>query len=62
VQEFWPAVLRSGLGVGAVVGLLRAGWPVIRGALTSFDMMLGFRQGVIRYGLLTAVKAGEASI
>lgn len=56
VAPFWPAVVRSALSVKSVVGLVQAGWPTIRGALAMRYMMRGYKTGLIRFGVLKAVK------
>jgi len=57
VAPFWPAVVRSALSVKSVVGLIQAGWPTIRGALAMRYMMRGYKTGLIRFGVLKAVKS-----
>lgn len=56
VSPFWKAVAHSALSVKSVVGLIRAGWPTIRGALAMNLMIRGYRGGLIRFGLLQGVK------
>ncbi len=56
VSPFWKAVARSALSVKSVRGLIRAGWPTIRGALAMNLMIRGYRCGLIRFGLLQGVK------
>lgn len=56
VAPFWPAVVRSALSVKSFVGLMQAGWPTIRGALAMRYMMRGYKTGLIRFGVLKAVK------
>ncbi|MBW2523069.1 MAG: methyltransferase domain-containing protein [Deltaproteobacteria bacterium] len=56
VSPFWPAVVRAAVRPRGLVGLARAGWPAIRGALTMGLMVLGSRRELIRYGVMTARK------
>jgi tocopherol O-methyltransferase len=59
VAPFWPAVWRSALslrGVRGLVGSLRRGMAVLRGARAVRLMMRGFKQGTIRLGLITCKK------
>jgi len=56
VSPFWPAVVKSALSVNSLIGLAKAGWPTIRGALAMRYMMRGYKSGLIRFGVLRAVK------
>ena len=56
VAPFWKAVTRSALRPGNLLGLVRAGWPTIRGALAMKYMIRGYRSGLVRFGLLTGVR------
>lgn len=56
VSPFWPAVARAAVRPRGLLGLSRAGWPAIRGALTMSLMMLGSRRKLIRYGVMAAEK------
>lgn len=56
VTPFWDVVIDSALNPAAVWGLLNAGWPTIQAALSLGLMSNGYRQGLIRFGLLTASK------
>lgn len=56
VAPFWPAVIRSAVTWRSMAGLLRAGWPTLRGAWAMQYMMRGYRTGTLRFGLLQAVK------
>lgn len=56
VTPFWQAVVRSALSVQGVRGLLRAGWPTLRGAYAMNYMIRGYRSGLIRFGALQGVK------
>ncbi|MCK6620895.1 MAG: methyltransferase domain-containing protein [Calditrichaceae bacterium] len=61
VSPFWKAVARSALSFKSVRGLIRAGWPTIRGALAMNLMIRGYRSGLVRFGLLQGVKRMEHS-
>eukprot|EP00884_Botryococcus_braunii_P011260 jgi/Botrbrau1/20134/Bobra.0173s0036.1 len=56
VAPFWGAVIRSALSVRGFLGLLRAGWTTIKGALVMPLMATGFKRGVIKFNLITARK------
>jgi tocopherol O-methyltransferase len=59
VAPFWPAVWRSALtlrGVRGLIGSLRRGMSVLRGARAVRLMVRGFKQGTIRLGLITCKK------
>lgn len=56
VAPFWGDVLRSALRPSGIVGLMRAGWPTLRGALAMRHMMWGYRRGLIRFGVFCGIK------
>ena len=56
VSPFWDEVIDSAITPAAILGLLRSGWTTIRGAFAIRLMQQGYRQGLIRFGLLTAQK------
>lgn len=56
VAPFWDVVIESTLSWPAIAGLIQAGWTTIQGAFTLLLMRQGFQRGLVRYGLLTAVK------
>ncbi len=56
VAPFWNVVIDSALTPKAVWGLLSAGWTTIQAALSLRLMSSGYRQGLIRYGVLSATK------
>ena len=58
VAPFWNIVIGSAFSLDAIVGLLRAGWPTIQGALALGLMSRGYKSGLIRYGVLCATKRG----
>ncbi|EKX45940.1 hypothetical protein GUITHDRAFT_71036, partial [Guillardia theta CCMP2712] len=56
VRPFWPAVWRSALSWQGLIKTLRKGIETLRGARAVLLMIRGFNKGLIRLGLLTAVK------
>jgi tocopherol O-methyltransferase len=56
VAPFWDQVIDSAITPSAIVGVLKAGWKTVQGALALDLMKSGFRRGLIRYGLLQATK------
>lgn len=56
VAPFWDAVIASALSLEALAGLIQAGWPTLQGALVLGAMRQGMATGLIRYGLLQAVR------
>ena len=56
VAPFWDVVIDSAITPQAIVGLAKAGWQTIQGALSLNLMSRGYDRGLIRFGLITAVK------
>lgn len=56
VAPFWKYVIESAFEPQALIGLLKAGWPTIRGALALGLMSRGYQSGLVRYGVLAATK------
>lgn len=56
VVPFWNAVYSSALKLKSIAGLLKAGWPAIKGAYTIRYMQKGYRKGTIQFGVLKAEK------
>lgn len=56
VAPFWDAVIDSALNPSAILGVLMAGWETIQGAFAIGLMRDGFASGLIRYGVLCAIK------
>mmetsp|Transcript_42065 Transcript_42065/g.82754 ORF Transcript_42065/g.82754 Transcript_42065/m.82754 type:complete len:383 (-) Transcript_42065:247-1395(-) len=56
ISAFWPAVIKSSLKPKSIVGLLRSGLTTMRGAVAMFLMVIGYRRGLIVFGLITATK------
>ncbi|KAL6772393.1 VTE4 [Auxenochlorella protothecoides x Auxenochlorella symbiontica] len=57
VQPFWGQVIKSALTTQGVTGLLKAGWTTIKGALVMPLMARGLSMGLIKFVLITGVKA-----
>eukprot|EP01023_Acetabularia_acetabulum_P013308 TRINITY_DN1637_c0_g1_i7.p1 TRINITY_DN1637_c0_g1~~TRINITY_DN1637_c0_g1_i7.p1 ORF type:complete len:226 (-),score=44.50 TRINITY_DN1637_c0_g1_i7:282-959(-) len=57
VAPFWGKVIESALTPQGVTGLLSAGWDTIKGALVMPLMSEGYRMGLIKFVLVTGVKA-----
>ena len=55
VAPFWGEVIKSAMSVRGVLGLLRAGWTTIKGALVMPLMAQGFNMGLIKFALITGV-------
>lgn len=56
ISRFWPAVIGTALRPSGIVGLVRAGLTTTKGAMVMPLMIRGYRRGVIKFGLVTAVK------
>ena len=56
VAPFWDIVIDSAFNPAAILGLLFSGWQTIQGALSLGLMSRGYREGLIRFGLLCANK------
>ena len=56
VEPFWDVVIDSAITPQAIVGLVRAGWQTIQGALSLNLMSRGYARGLIRFGLICATK------
>ncbi len=56
VAPFWDDVLRSALQPRVMMAVMKCGWETVLGARAIPLMVRGYRTGLIRYGLLTAVK------
>jgi tocopherol O-methyltransferase len=56
VAPFWDVVIDSAITPAAIFGLLGSGWTTIQAALSLGLMQQGYRQGLIRFGLLTATR------
>eukprot|EP00741_Cyanophora_paradoxa_P006350 tig00000980_g6155.t1 len=59
VQQFWPAVLMSAVGTifkpRQLLSFIRSG-TTVRGALAMRHMIGGYNKGVIKFGMLRAIK------
>lgn len=60
VAPFWNFVIDSAWNLEALWGVLNAGWTTIQAALGLNLMVQGYDQGLIRYGVLTAIKGDGA--
>ena len=56
VAPFWPAVIRSAISLPGVKGLLKSGWGTIKGAWAMRYMRQGFRNGLLKFGLVKGQK------
>ncbi|MBW4484329.1 MAG: methyltransferase domain-containing protein [Tildeniella torsiva UHER 1998/13D] len=56
VAPFWDEVIASALSLEGLAGLLQAGPGTLQGALALAPMRQGLYSGLIRYGLLCAVR------
>ena len=56
VAPFWDVVIDSAFNPQAMLGLFKAGWQTIQGALSLNLMSRGYERGLIRFGLICATK------
>ena len=56
VSPFWKAVIQSAMSLSSFAGLLRAGWPAIRGAWAMQYMIKGYRMGTLKFGVIQGIK------
>lgn len=56
VEPFWDVVIDSAIAPQAIVGMLKAGWQTIQGALSLGLMSRGYARGLVRFGLICATK------
>ncbi len=56
VAPFWDIVIDSAFTPSAIWGLLTSGWTTIQAALALSLMSRGYQSGLIRFGLISAVK------
>ncbi|MBC7775997.1 MAG: class I SAM-dependent methyltransferase [Phycisphaerae bacterium] len=56
VEPFWQAVIKTALRWRSIGGLLRAGWPTIKGAWAMRYMQQGFKRGLIEFVVLQGRK------
>lgn len=56
VAPFWGEVIRSAMTGNGIMGLLKAGWTTIKGALVMPLMAQGFKMGLVKFNLITARK------
>ncbi|MCB0300775.1 MAG: SAM-dependent methyltransferase, partial [Calditrichaeota bacterium] len=56
VAPFWNAVVKSVFRWDSITGLVQSGWSTIRGAMAMTQMIRGYREGLIKFGLLQGRK------
>jgi tocopherol O-methyltransferase len=56
VAPFWDVVIDSSITPKAIIGVFQAGWKTIQAALSLRLMSQGYERGLIRFGLITAIK------
>ncbi len=56
VAPFWHEVIDSAFDFATMTELVKAGWKTIESALSLNLMSKGYRNGLVRYGILTATK------
>ena len=56
VEPFWDVVIDSAIAPQAIMGLFKAGWQTIQGALSLSLMSRGYARGLVRFGLICATK------
>eukprot|EP00879_Flechtneria_rotunda_P001463 GHRR01001617.1.p1 GENE.GHRR01001617.1~~GHRR01001617.1.p1 ORF type:complete len:335 (+),score=64.25 GHRR01001617.1:1509-2513(+) len=57
VAPFWGEVIKSALTSQGIMGLFKAGWTTIKGALVMPLMAQGFRMGLVKFNLITGRKS-----
>ena len=62
IAQFWPAVIASAFTWRGFTGLFRSGLTTLRGALVMPLMSLGYKLGLIKFGLITATKPIAAAV
>ena len=56
VAPFWPAVIRSAFRLRSLAALMRSGKQAIRGAWAMQFMTKGYREGIVRFGVIQGRK------
>ncbi len=56
VEPFWDVVILSAITPRSILGLFKAGWQTIEAAMSLSLMSNGYRSGLVRFGLITAIK------
>jgi len=59
VDPFWNIVIDSALTPQAIMGLIESGWKTVEAALSLGLMSRGYRRGLIRFGILQAVRSSD---
>ena len=62
IAQFWPAVIASAFTWRGFTGLFRSGLTTLRGALVMPLMSVGYKLGLIKFGLVTATKPVAAAV
>ena len=62
IAQFWPAVIASAFTWRGFTGLFRSGLTTLRGALVMPLMSVGYKLGLIKFGLVTATKPIAAAV
>uniref|UniRef100_A0A383VH03 Methyltransferase type 11 domain-containing protein n=1 Tax=Tetradesmus obliquus TaxID=3088 RepID=A0A383VH03_TETOB len=60
VAPFWAEVIKSAMTSTGIMGLFKAGWTTIKGALVMPLMAQGFKMGLVKFNLITARKPAAA--
>jgi len=56
VAPFWNVVIDSAINPEVIMGIFKAGWQTIEGALSLGLMSKGYERGLIRFGLICGEK------
>ncbi|MGL5032720.1 MAG: methyltransferase domain-containing protein, partial [Microcystaceae cyanobacterium] len=56
VAPFWNQVIDSAINPKAIINLVKSGWKTVEAALAMPLMQRGYQRGLVRFGVLTAIK------
>jgi tocopherol O-methyltransferase len=56
VEPFWDLVILSAISPRSIIGLVRSGWQTIEAAMSLRLMSNGYRSGLVRFGVVFAIK------
>ena len=56
VAPFWNQVISSAIDLHAIINLIKSGWKTVEAALALPLMQKGYQRGLVRFGVLTAIK------
>lgn len=56
VSPFWGEVIKSALSLEGILGLMKAGWKTLKGALVMPLMAQGLKTGLVKFVLITGTK------